>query len=88
MEVVLHEASTVSKQMSLSLHSVKYGDSAVANGKETESFLESSNEISNGTTFNMPPSDSPVNIKFDNITFTATEGGIFQKKSKIVCNAD
>ncbi|XP_076252828.1 ATP-binding cassette sub-family G member 1 [Rhynchophorus ferrugineus] len=82
MEVVLHEASTVPMQKSLSLHSVKYGDSAVTNTNETETFLETSNGVSKGTTFNMLPSDSPVDIRFDNITFTATEGGIFQKKTK------
>ncbi|XP_030766388.1 ATP-binding cassette sub-family G member 1 [Sitophilus oryzae] len=95
METLLHEAckvpgedssSVLDKSSVVKVSESTTGDALViCNGsrEETERCLEvKDGAISNGTVFNMQPSDAPIDIRFEDISFTATEGGILQRKSK------
>ncbi|KAJ8922550.1 hypothetical protein NQ315_007580 [Exocentrus adspersus] len=81
MEVVIHE-STIG-------HSVGDGatrsDSAKDNNSvplKTEKFSYSNGNGTADATFRMLPQKTPIDMQFENITYTAVEGGLFSKKNK------
>ncbi|XP_060530500.1 ATP-binding cassette sub-family G member 4 [Cylas formicarius] len=74
MEAVIHEA-TLHKEQCFPLE--RNGDS-VTNGD-----VKFGSDCDNGLeTFGMVPSTPPVNMRFERVTYTATEGGLFQSKRK------
>lgn len=81
------EASTVHQQKNGHLEvngaSDKKSDSVKTYQKEpqeTKVLLEDDGSGRNEIVFNMAPSNSPIDIKFEKITFTATEGSIIKGK--------
>ncbi|ERL93810.1 ATP-binding cassette sub-family G member 4 [Dendroctonus ponderosae] len=89
METVLMEASADHQQKNGHLQvngaSDKNSDLVKTYQKEpqeTKVLLEDDGSGKNEIVFNMAPSTSPIDIKFEKITFTATEGSILKGKNK------
>lgn len=84
MEVLLHESSTIHGNGTSTVVPEERSDT---NGVSDNSTVNGSNvkgEKLHGqdVSFRMLPQQEPADIQFEKITFTATEGGLFKKKSK------
>lgn len=85
METVLMEASTGHQQKNghVPVHSANTnGTSEKQSGDLVKGALEASNAATkNEMAFNMVPSNSPIDMRFEKITYTATEGSLLKGKS-------
>ncbi|CAH2009796.1 unnamed protein product [Acanthoscelides obtectus] len=76
MEVLLHESSTATVGNGREKIDSVYPSKPMVTADPEKAFFENAK-------FSMLPQRSPVDILFENVTYTATEGNICTKKSKL-----